>query len=150
MLRTRIWMPPARCLARHATVAPNFTALDVALLPLIEKRERDPQPRDNALPSVPARWTRANVDVGPYKTNRPNKQQRGQIYNQKLAWEKIRTVARRARREAVGEWVSVALADLKEERDDLHEYGVEEYLPNGIERLEELATESSDTEEVPA
>lgn len=128
---------------------PTFTALDAALLPLIEKRERHPQPRDSVLPSVPARWTRANADVGPYKTGRPNKQQRGQIYNQKLVWEKSRTAARRARREAVEEWVSVALADLKEERDYLHEYGVEEYLPNSIARLEELAAEVSDTGEVP-
>lgn len=72
-----------------------------------------------------------------------NQQQRGQIYNRKLFWDKNRTAARRARREAVEEWVNVALADLKEERHYFHEYGIEEYSPNSIARLEELATEAS-------
>lgn len=130
----------------------TFTALDKALLPLIEKRkkeeekkkkEKQPQPGaggNAVLPSVPARWTRADADVGPFKTpNGPNKQQRGQMYSQKLEWEKRRTAARRARREAAGvDWVAVALADLKEERDYLDAYGVEQYLPESIARLEEL------------
>ncbi|KAJ4422263.1 hypothetical protein N0V82_003124 [Gnomoniopsis sp. IMI 355080] len=121
---------------------PTFTALDDALLPLIEKRDKHPQPDGYVMPSVPARWTPANADVGPFKTGRPNKQQRVQIYKQKRDWEKQRTAARRARREAVENWVAVALSDLKEERDYLAAYGVEEYLPKSIARLEELATAS--------
>lgn len=124
---------------------PTFTALDAALLPLIEKRDRSPQPEAGVLSSVPARWTPANADVGPFKTGRPNKQQRGQIYRQKLEWEKRRTAARRARREAEDNWMAVALADLKEERDYLDAYGVEEYLPTSIARLEELVATSNDS-----
>lgn len=122
---------------------PTFTALDEVLLPLIEKRERNPQPGSGgALPSVPARWTQADADVGPFKTsNGPNKQQRGQMYRQKLEWEKRRIAARRERREAAGvDWVAVALADLKEERDYLDAYGVEQYLPKSIARLEGLVS----------
>lgn len=119
---------------------PTFTALDEMLLPLIEKREKNHQ-QGNVLSDVPARWTTANADVGPYKTfNGANKQQRGQIYRQKLDWEKKRTAARRARRETADNWVAVALSDLKEERDYLDEYGVEGYLPKSIARLEELVT----------
>lgn len=122
---------------------PTFTALDEALLPLIEKRDRNPQPHHHVLPSVPTRWTPAHADVGLLETGRPNKQQRGQIYNQKLDWEKQRTADRRARREAVGNWVAVALVDLKEERDYLAAYGVEEYLPKSIAKLEDLALKVS-------
>lgn len=117
---------------------PAFAALDDALLPLIEKRERKPRTGEVLLPAVPARWTRADADVGPFKTaNGPNKQQRGQMYRQKLEWEKRRTAARRTRRsEACEDWVGVALADLREERDYLAAYGVEQYLPKSIARLE--------------
>ena len=114
---------------------PTFKKLDEALLPLIDARDA-PSERAAELPSVPHRWTPEDADVGPFKTGRPNAQQRNQMYRQKLAWEKGRRAARRARREEVEDWVAVALSDLKEERDYLAAYGVEGYLPRSIAKLE--------------
>src|SRR6266566_4790800 len=73
---------------------PTFTLLDEALLPLIEAREK-PASLAAELPKVPNRWTLKDADVGVFKTGRPNKQQHGQMYRQKLAWEKNRRQARR-------------------------------------------------------
>jgi len=116
--------------------APTFKLLDEPLLPLIEAREK---PASSAeLSEVPKRWTPEDADVGPFKTGRPNKQQRDQMYRQKLAWEKDRRQARRERREKTEDWVKVTLSDLVEERDYLAAYGVEEYLPKCISKLEEL------------
>ena len=117
---------------------PVFHKLDEALLPLIEKRAR-PAGHVDTLPPVPHRWTPGDAEVGVFKTKYPNKQQRGQMYRQKLAWEKDRRGERRQRREDVGDWVAVALADLEEERDYLAEYGFKGYLPQSIARLEALA-----------
>ena len=83
-------------------------------------------------------FARADGDVGEFKTGRPNKQQYGQLQRQKLAWENERREEKRERRESVDDWVTVALQDLKEERDYLAEYGVEKYFPKSIARLEEL------------
>ncbi|KAF5120839.1 hypothetical protein E5D57_013175 [Metarhizium anisopliae] len=116
---------------------PTFKLLDDALFPLLEAREK-PASLVARLPEVPQRWTFEDADVGVFKTGRPNKQQRGQIYRQKLAWEKKRRQARRERREQTGDWVKVALNDLVEERDYLAAYGVKEYLPRCIARLSEL------------
>jgi hypothetical protein len=116
--------------------SPTFKLLDEALLPLIEAREK-PASSDELL-KVPKRWTSDDADVGPFKTGRPNKQQRDQMYRQKLVWEKDRRQARRERREKTDDWVKVALSDLVEERDYLDAYGVEEYLPKSIAKLEEL------------
>ncbi|KAH7118406.1 hypothetical protein EDB81DRAFT_667689 [Dactylonectria macrodidyma] len=116
---------------------PTFKQLDEALLPLIEAREK-PACLAAGLPEVPKRWTLKDADVGVFKTGRPNKQQRGQMYRQKLAWEKNRRQARRERREKTGDWVKVALSDLVEERDYLDAYGVKEYFPRCITKLEEL------------
>ena len=117
--------------------APTFKLLDEALLPLIEARKKPVSPAAE-LPQVPKRWTPQDADVGPFKTGRPNKQQRGQMYRQKLAWEKERRQARRERREKTEDWVKVTLSDLVEERDYLAAYGVEEYLPKCIAKLEDL------------
>ena len=116
---------------------PTFKLLDEALLPLIEGREK-PASFAAELPDIPKRWTVKDADVGVFKTGWPNKQQRNQMYNQKLAWEKNRRQARRERRETTEDWVKVALSDLVEERDYLDAYGVEEYLPRSIAKLEEL------------
>lgn len=116
---------------------PTFQLLDEALLPLIEARER-PASLAAELPKVPRRWTK-DADVGVFKAGRPNKQQRDQMYRQKLAWEKNRRQARRERREKAEDWVEAALSDLVEERDYLDAYGVKEYLPRCIAKLEELA-----------
>jgi hypothetical protein len=114
---------------------PTFKKLDEALLPLIDARDA-PSKRASELPSVPLRWTPEDADVGPFKTGRPNAQQRNQMHRQKLAWEKERRAERSARREEVEDWVAVALSDLKEERDYLAAYRVEGYLPLSIAKLE--------------
>lgn len=116
---------------------PTFKLLDDALLPLIEAREK-PASLVAELPEVPRRWTSEDADVGVFKTGWPNKQQRGRMYLQKLAWEKKRRQARRERREQTGDWVKVALSDLVEERDYLAAYGVEEYLPRCIAKLDAM------------
>ena len=118
--------------------APTFNKLDEALLPLIESRSA-PVARVDALPEVPHRWTRADADVSLARTGcGHNKQQRNQMYRQKLEWEKDRRAARRERREEVEDWITVALSDLKEEMDYLDQYGVEEYLPKSIAKLESM------------
>ncbi|THY83693.1 hypothetical protein D6C92_09558 [Aureobasidium pullulans] len=68
----------------------------------------------------------------------------GQLQRQKLAWENERREEKRERRESVDDWVTVALQDLKEERDYLTEYGVEKYFPKSIARLEELLGSETD------
>ncbi|THW75940.1 hypothetical protein D6D19_03596 [Aureobasidium pullulans] len=68
----------------------------------------------------------------------------GQLQRQKLAWENERREEKRERRESVDDWVTVAIQDLKEERDCLAEYGVEKYFPNSIARLEELLVSETD------
>lgn len=88
---------------------PTFSLFDEALLPLIEARER-PCSQVDGLPQVPRRWTVDDAEVGVFKTGRPNKQQRGQMYRQKLAWEKKRRQARRERREQTSDWVKVGAA----------------------------------------
>jgi hypothetical protein len=117
---------------------PTFAKLDEALLPLIVERAAAaiPPAHEGFLPEVPHRWTRKDADVGPFKCGYPNKQQRNQMYAQKLQWEKERREARRQRREEVDDWVAVALSDLKEERDYIEQYGVEGYLPKCIVKLE--------------
>ncbi|GAB0134881.1 hypothetical protein EsDP_00003235 [Epichloe bromicola] len=116
---------------------PTFKLLDDALLTLVEAREK-PASLVAGLPEVPRRWTAEDANVGVFKTGWPNKQQRGQMYVQKLAWEKKRRQARRERREQTGDWVKVALSDLVEERDYLAAYGVEEYLPRCIAKLDAM------------
>ena len=128
---------PKMCGEPFDESTPTFRKLDQALLPLIEAREA-PKQRVDVLPPVPHRWKRSDADVGEFKTGRPNKQQWNQMYAQKLEWDKERRAARRARREVAEDWVAVALADLKEERDYLAAYGVEGYLPLSIAKLESL------------
>lgn len=67
----------------------EFDVLDEALLPLIEKMAI-PGEKLQELPKVTHRWTRADADVGPFRTGRPNKQQRNQMWAQRLDWEKER------------------------------------------------------------
>jgi hypothetical protein len=122
-----------------------FGEMDGILVRLIEGRnEEAPAKRQEGLPTVRKRWTRADGDVGEFKTGRPNKQQYGQLQRQKLAWENERREEKRERRESVDDWVTVALQDLKEERDYLAEYGVEKYFPKSIAKLEELLGSKTD------
>lgn len=129
-----------------------FGKLDQALLPLMEKRAA-PTSRLAELPEVPHRWTEEDAEVGVFKTGRPNKQQRGQMDRQYIDWEKKRREARRARREACEDWVTVALVDLVEEWDYLERFGVgtdfstlkgegsNSYLKASIAKLEALKAE---------
>lgn len=52
----------------------EFRTLDETLLPIIESRA-EPTNCSESLPTVPKRWTRADADVGIFKTGWPNKQQ---------------------------------------------------------------------------
>lgn len=113
-----------------------FELLDEALLPLIEGRNVSATAA--SLPKVLHRWTPKDADVGEFKTGRPNKQQRNQMANQKIDWEQERREERRKRRVECEDWVSVALADLKEERDYLDQYGVEGFFAKSIAKLEAL------------
>jgi hypothetical protein len=116
-----------------------FAMLDKALLPLIERREK-PATKADTLPKVPHRWTGDDARVGVFKTGRPNKQQRNQMYAQKIEWEKNRREERRMRREEIGDWISVALANLVESRDYVKRYGVEGFLPLSIAKLTDMDT----------
>jgi hypothetical protein len=121
-----------------------FGILDAQLLNLIEKRHaQSPATRQEELPTVPKRWTKADADVGVFKTGRPNKQQYGQMERQSLEWEKDRRDKKSERRETVNDWVAVALQDLEVERDYLEEYGVDKYFPKSIDRLKELMGSAS-------
>jgi hypothetical protein len=89
------------------------------------------------------RWERwKDADVGEIKRySGPNKQQRGQIFRQGLAWEKGRRRELRARREkmtTLGGWIKIALEDLVEGRDYLEGYGREGFLPESIELLQAM------------
>ncbi|KAF4984593.1 hypothetical protein FZEAL_270 [Fusarium zealandicum] len=115
-----------------------FEQLDDLLVSSIEAQENPTYPSVE-LPEVPKRWTRRNADVGEFKTGRPNKQQRNQVYVQKPSWEKTRRQAKRERREETEDWVKVALSDLVEERDYLDTFGVTGYLPRSITNLEYIS-----------
>ncbi|KAF7191023.1 hypothetical protein HII31_07647 [Pseudocercospora fuligena] len=114
-----------------------FKELDDALLPLIASRDV-PKEKLGELPEVPHRWTQDDARVGPYKTGRPNKQQRKEMVDQKYGWEEDRREQRLKRRLECDDWISVALSDLKETRDYLDQYGVEGFFENSIAKLEEM------------
>jgi hypothetical protein len=130
---------PKMCGEPEDYTSKAFAMLDKALLPLIERREK-PATKAATLPKVPYRWTGDDARVGVFKTGRPNKQQRNQMYAQKIEWEKNRREERRMRREETGDWISVALADLIESRDYLKRYGVEGFLPLSIATLTDMDT----------
>ena len=82
-----------------------FAEMDEAMLSVIALREdSDCKGKDEGLdlPVVRHRWSRADADVGVFKTGRPNKQQRGQIERQKAAWVKERDAEARERRLVTG------------------------------------------------
>jgi len=51
------------------------------------------------------------------------------------------------RRLKCNDWVSVALVDLKEERDYLAEYGVEKFFPLSVAKLAELDAARSSSQQ---
>ncbi|OBS24323.1 hypothetical protein FPOA_04868 [Fusarium poae] len=123
-----------------------FQRLDNWLLQLIKSRER-PTHLDWQLPEVPVRWSRrrtrsqdAESDEDPDEWSEPDL---GHQYWEKCNYEHNRRVARRRRREITDDWVTVALSDLKEERDYLEEYGMTGFFPKSIAKLEMIHKEMS-------
>ncbi|EME83174.1 uncharacterized protein MYCFIDRAFT_174653 [Pseudocercospora fijiensis CIRAD86] len=74
------------------------------------------------------------------KTGRPNKAQRKEMFNQRYDWEEDRREQRLERRLECGDWISIALSDLKENRHYLDQYGVEGFFKDSIAKLQELDT----------
>jgi hypothetical protein len=123
---------------------PTFQRLDKLLFPLIKARER-PTELDFHLFEIPVRWSRrrtrsqdAESDEDPDEWSEPDFDTQ---HWEKCNYEHNRRVAGRRRREVTEDWVSVALSDLKEERDYLREYGVTGYLPMSIAKLEMIRME---------
>jgi hypothetical protein len=120
-----------------------YKALDEMMLRTIEKREEDGDV-DEAKSSgatteeVPRRWTEADACVGPYKTGRPNKQQRGWLMGHSAEWKVDRRAKMRERRERAGNWVKSALEELLEQKKYLEDYGLNGYFEGSIKKLEEL------------
>lgn len=120
----------------------SYEELDGVLLSLIPGREK-PTNSLTSLPEVPLRWTPDGVDPSPSGTGRPGTLHQGWTYAQKMKREKDRREARRVRRETTQDWVSIALAELKEDRDYLDAYGIEGYFPKSIAALEGILSEQS-------
>ncbi|KAL6917206.1 hypothetical protein ACHAPO_005990 [Fusarium lateritium] len=123
-----------------------FQRLDNSLLQLIKARER-PAHLDWHLLEVPVRWSRrrtrsqdAGSDEDPDEWSEPDLDNQ---YREKCNYEHNRRVARRRRREIVDDWVTVALSDLKEERDYLDPYGITGFFPKSIAKLEMIRREMS-------
>ena len=57
---------------------------------------------------------------------------------QKYGWEEDRREQRLKRRLECEDWISVALSDMKENRDYLDQYGVDGFFKNSIAKLEEM------------
>lgn len=115
---------------------PTFKLFDDALLPLIEARER-PASLGAGLPEVPRRWTEEDADVSVFKTEAKQAATRPDVPPEAGVGEERRQ-ARRKRREQTSDWVKVALSDLVEGRDNLAAYGVNQYLPRCIAKLDAL------------
>ncbi|THX73573.1 hypothetical protein D6D04_08461 [Aureobasidium pullulans] len=98
----------------------SYEELDGVLLSLIPGREK-PTTSLTSLPESFWGWT----------------------YAQKMKREKDRREARRVRRETTQDWVSIALAELKEDRDYLDAYGIEGHFPKSIAALEGILSEQS-------
>ncbi|THY07999.1 hypothetical protein D6D01_09699 [Aureobasidium pullulans] len=123
----------------------SYEELDGVLLSLIPSRKK-PTTRLASLPEVPLRWTPDGFDPGPSESGRPGTLHQGWTYAQKMKREKDRREARRIRRETTQNWVSIALAELKEDRDYLDACGIEGYFPKSIAALEGILAEQSSPE----
>ncbi|THV78907.1 hypothetical protein D6C85_09810 [Aureobasidium pullulans] len=106
----------------------SYKELDRVLLSLIPNREKP---------------TANNQPGNPSGTGRPGTLHQGWTYAQKMKREKDRREVRRVRRETTQDWVSIALAELKEDRDYLDAYGIEGYFPKSIAALEGILSEQS-------
>jgi hypothetical protein len=116
-----------------------FADMDELMLEVIARREDVDCGEDTALPEVRPRWTRKDADVGVFKTGRPNKQQRGQIDRQRAKWIKDRNDALKQRREnAVVDWISNGIFELKDEQDYIGAYGLDGYFSKSIAKLEAM------------
>ena len=133
----------------------EYEKMDRVMLDVIERlaeHEKDNQ-KDTSdgsasqTPSAPplsdkdVHWDRAlHADVGEFKTGRPNKKQRAQLAKQKGAWEKERLRRRQERREDSQGMtlLELGLRQLKEDRDEIKDFGLRGYFTQSIERLERL------------
>ncbi|KAF4972613.1 hypothetical protein FSARC_886 [Fusarium sarcochroum] len=132
------------CGSKDDESIPTFKKLDEALLPLIKARKK-PESLVTELPEVPKRRNDRFENSSEYDDlpiiNEPGQLLHEPLWNEYLICEKVRREARRQRREDIDDWVTVALNDLKEDKDYLMEYGLRVYLPNSIAKLEEIRKE---------
>jgi hypothetical protein len=121
-----------------------YAELDSAFLELISMRaEQDPDSQSfkaegEPLEKLTRRWTRADADVGEFKTGRPNKQQRGWMAAQKKSWDVERREKARERREGTTRWAQSALDELVDGREYMAPYGIEGFFLRSIAKLEEM------------
>ena len=114
-----------------------YKELDELMLRIIKRRSTlQLVERSEPLPPLPKRET--EIDVGVFKTGRPNKQQRGRIAKAREKWAKERTDQMRKRREKVEDWVGNALLELVDERNYIALFGLKGYFPESIANLEKL------------
>ncbi|CAG1960443.1 unnamed protein product [Fusarium graminearum] len=123
-----------------------FQSLDNLLLPLIKYRQ---QPAELCwqLLQVPGRWSQrrtgsqdAESDEDPDEWSEPDYERQ---YWEKCNYEHNRRIARRRWREIVDDWVTVALNDLKDERDYLDLYGITGFFPESIAEFEAIRMQMS-------
>ncbi|KAG8531330.1 uncharacterized protein KY384_002959 [Bacidia gigantensis] len=129
---------------------PEYEKMDKVMIEVIGRLEKDLE--DSAVGSKAGgimagaaaekkRWNPdTDADVGEFKTRRPNKQQRGWLLKQRTAWEKERLRQRREKREEseAKALFNLGLTHLKEDRDEIAQYGLKGYFVKSIEKLEKL------------
>ncbi|KAG8352605.1 hypothetical protein FVEN_g9412 [Fusarium venenatum] len=143
----------AKLVCRHSktakTIAPvNNTLASNLLLSMADASHADLYTSlDWQLLEVPVRWSRRRIrsqdaesDEDPDEWSEPDLDNQ---YWEKCNYEHTRRVARRRQRDIVDDWVTVALSDLKEERDYLDEYSMTGFFPKSIAKLEMICREIS-------
>ncbi|VTO85115.1 unnamed protein product [Fusarium graminearum] len=95
----------------------------------------------------PVRWSQrrtgsqdAESDEDPNEWSEPDYERQ---YWEKCNYEHNRRIARRRWREIVDDWVTVALSDLKDERDYLDLYGITGFFPESIAEFEAIRMQMS-------
>ncbi|KAK6711211.1 hypothetical protein SNK05_005638 [Fusarium graminearum] len=95
----------------------------------------------------PVRWSQrrtgsqdAESDEDPNEWSEPDYERQ---YWEKCTYEHNRRIARRRWREIVDDWVTIALSDLKDERDYLDLYGITGFFPESIAEFEAIRMQMS-------